>query len=181
MKKEFNREIALENGLRESIQLDKGCTKRPATKIFKKRVSSRKVVDGSGRIEYITNGLQNFNYLGVRDILDPNSYREGPFDYFKGIPAKEGIADRLVKAKSKGYLKDIEDGKDFSKKTFYAYCEKQHKNTYTLRDFWAKELVVKDIDLSDFYDIAGRAVMISMSRKQGKVQVHQILDLIDEN
>lgn len=145
----YSRKEALEEGLRDKLEINKDDFKRPILMISK-RESKKSIQDTMRR-------------------------------YFSKFPAslilhKKMILGRDIKGNDEIALEDIDKLKDFKKKTVSVYVEKQHDNTYTLREYKVASLnVIKEIKIENgFYDIAGKIVNINLTKQNDKYTVNYI-------
>lgn len=181
MKKIYTRELAVEEGVRNNTRLDKGFMKRPSITVYRKKVSGVRSGKTGEKITYTKNNKGDFNSLGLKNPLEISHHREGVYRFIKntGI-GREKTIEKLVSKKRKGEFSLLMNSDDFKNKSFYLYIEKQHGNTYTVRSITEKGTLVCDIDLGQYYDIAGKVVLINLSKKDGRFQVRQIIKMIED-
>lgn len=173
----YSRETAVEEGLRFTTEINKGYFKRPALRMLKKNIT-------------ITIG-KNKRFIGTTHELAINKTLELPsqikygstrlFEYFNHDKTKFKLAERLFDNFETITLKEVDELGSFKSKTVYGYIEKQHNNIYTIRNLNNVLDNVIDIQLNEFYDIAGKAVLFSLSKKNGICKVHHILNPIETN
>lgn len=143
----YSRREALEQGLRDTTEINKDYYKRPILMISKKRINLEEVV------KELTN---NF-----------------PVEL---VSKKTRMLGRDQRGKEEIELSELDTLKNFKKKTIHVYVEKQDNNIYTLREFkMYSQPVIREIKIENsFYDIAGKTVHINLSRKKGVYTVHYI-------
>ena len=77
-------------------------------------------------------------------------------------------------------LVDLIEKDSFKNKWVFVYVECQHKNVYRLKGHGESNFDVVDVDLGEYMNVVGKYVMIKLSKTEGKLQVEEILDGIED-
>lgn len=162
----YSRKTAVEEGLRKSVEIDKGDFKRPIMKFMRYKPYKE-----------VGNAISNI-FSTVPSALKRGSVSVS--GYLKDDENKMAAFNSLGKVGTNMCLEDIISTETFKKKSIYVYVEKQHKDTYTLRCLSKNLPFVADIKLDDFYDIAGRSLMMYLSKANGVYTVNRIIKVLKD-
>ena len=171
----YSRETAVDEGLRTTSEINKGYFKRPALRMLKKNISFGKIDKYR-----ITTHEEAINKM----LRLPSQIKYGStrlFEYFNHDKTNYKLAEKLFDNFETITLKEVDELGSFKNKTVYGYIEKQHNNIYTIRNLTKVLDNVIDIQLNEFYDIAGKAVLFNLSKKNGIYKVNHILNPIESN
>lgn len=170
----YSRETAVEEGLRTSTEIDKSYFKRPAFRMLKKNT-----------VRYGHGNYTNYEHqTAMEKVLQlPSKLVHGRThvtSYIKDDKQKAKLVESLLNKKNFISINDLKELESFKKKTINVYVEKQHNNIYTLRDFATALVYVAEVNLREFYDIAGKVVLINLSKEKGAYKVHYVLNVIED-
>jgi hypothetical protein len=176
MREVFTRETAVEKSLRKDARLDRGYMKRPALALYTKRAKGG--TGGNGAATKYEKNLKKINRGPYLKQYHVKTHDDAYRNCFEGDKARQSYIDNLARGHES--LSLVTSGENFKKKPFVVYVEKQHGDTYTLRDLKYNSVEVCDIEMSEYHDLAGRVVIMEMSKKGGKLEVHRITKMFDE-
>lgn len=160
----FSREIAVKEGLRESVDIDKGMLKRPFLTI-KSKVDRFEKEQIDRRLEKVlASEPANIKEMKVL-IRTENTDRKDQKQIDKWLKDK-----RLIKVRELGKIDS------FKNRVLLVYVEEQYRSNYRLRDVTERKIDgIAEIELDGFHDIAGRMVYINLDKKNGRYKVNKII------
>lgn len=159
----FSRKTAVNEGLRASVELNRDSFKRPFLKFMRVKPYNE-VRDSISRMYSTT--PSNLK-MGGASLL---SYLKDDVEKFA----------MFSKYNSNIILEDAVASEGFKKKSMYVYVEKQHNNVYTLRCLNKNIPTFADINLGDFYDIAGRSVLINLTKSKGLYKINKMIKVLQD-
>ncbi len=170
----YSRETAVKEGLRKSVEIDKGFFKRPAMMVTKaglewgaeKETLKKKIDRYLDIVTRVENGdikttLPNF--WGALKTATPKRVKK---------MLGESIGDKYEKEIR---IKEAIELENFKGKTINCIVEKQYNNIYTLRDARSRKGEVYEIKLDRFVNIVGRDIYMNLDKKDGNFIVKEIL------
>ena len=151
----YSREIAVQEGVRKNAEINKGCIKRPVSRLIRgvlsREPSLNKTITPSA---YMANFSKAFDY--EKDNKRYNMYR-------------------MMRNTRKFKFSDLRELENFENVTFEVYVEKQHNNIYSLRNLEGALIDVVDVKFEKFVDIVGKALVINLDKKDGKCKINKIM------
>lgn len=167
----YSRAVAVEEGFRKSVEIDKSCMKRP---VLTHLYADYKNKDFYKEREELLNNVTTFSNGKVE-----RSFKRG-FRMLKGKdPKMASVIKKMNDINKPINLDDAVSLESFSNKTLYVYIEKQEGNIYTARNIPGLSMEqIYDLDLGNFYEIAGRLVYINLSKKNNVYKVNQIVKAV---
>lgn len=162
----FDREAAMKEGLRKSTEIDKGYLKRPILRFLRKKTHP----ETRDAIKRIYNNIpSDIRYMGI--YID---------SYFNNDKKRLKDLDKVKSCGSNITLVEALNMKSFKKKSFLIYVEKQFNQIYSIRDLRSLIPFIAELNLGEFYDIAGKVIIINLSKSNNVYRVNKVVKLIND-
>lgn len=159
----FSRETAVEKGYRKDVKINKERFKRPFLTIKKNLTQEEK------------EQYEKFKEIAMNKKPEVDiSYLDIITTPFNGI----GKEELKIKKDSKKFitLNELKTLDNFKDRTLYVYVEGQYKTNYELRSILRSDMnEIVEINLGEFYDIAGRIVYINLDKNNGEYKIKKIV------
>lgn len=184
----YDRGVAIKEGYRISEEIDKSSFKRPVCEwhknIFidknKKFIKDREYL--LNNVTKLKNEAYNFSCYEMEGEFRRSYLGQGRFktsllnkNKTNKLIAKTYKVNKLFNLNNKITLKELIKKDKLNKRGIYCYVEKQENTVYTLRDLTvANKDEIYNIELNNFYDIAGKVIYINISKKDDIYKVNQI-------
>ncbi|MCK9470650.1 MAG: hypothetical protein M0Q88_02725 [Bacilli bacterium] len=174
MKMVYNREIAVKEGYRNSVEINKSYFKRPRMIVNKEglivskgeETLERKIENKLASITQIFDGvIMSVIPSLVKETVTHNEYKKSRV---RGKWATTKFQKEITIEKAL----ELENFKD---KTIFCYVEKQYNNKYDICPAGSKRGDAYEIELDGFYNIAGREIYINLDKIDGKFKVREVV------